>query len=359
MPEPGPSERNRNDSPRTGHEAAALAADIMGPANGKRPRAIWFYGLKAVVAAGLLFFLVRTISLPALVDALRRADPRLLTPVFLLMALNLYLQAARWRLLAGTEAQDLTFRRAFASLVGGFTFGLITPGRVGEVGRVLLLQAPSRWRLAGLHVLDKLYFFGLVALTGPFMIFWMPGFREALPAEAGRGVGILVTLLPLLYLFFAVNPKPLKGLLVAIQLAYPGRKRLLELLGAFEGLKLRHTLRALGYTLIQFIVILVQFALLSRAFQPVSWVTAGHTYAATLFVKIALPISLGNLGVGEWAAVSFYQRYGIADTTAFGASLLLFGINVLLPSLAGLAVLLRLRPAALGMRKANAREEAA
>jgi len=322
------------------------------------PLATWLVRLlKAAVTVGLLYILVSTISREALIEAFKTADTTFIILAVLLVPLNLLLQGERWTILVHTEIPDIPYKRVFASFLGGLSLGLITPGRVGEIGRVFLLEAPSRWRLAGLHILDKLYFVGAVTLIGPALLYWMPGFHEALPENLRAGTVILVSLLPLLYFFIALYPSPIKWLLLVLQLAMGAKGKVLELLRAYEGIQPRHSIQLTAITLVQFVVILTQFWLLSLAFESVPWLTAAHTYAAALFVKTALPVSLGSLGVGEWAAVSFYQRYGIAEATGFSASMILFGINVLVPGLLGLFVLYRMRPQALLRRLGLARGE--
>jgi hypothetical protein len=65
--------------------------------------------------------------------------------------------------------------------------------------------------------------------------------------------------------------------------------------------------------------------------------------ALVFFAKSAVPsVTLGDLGVRESAAVFFLGFYGVAEAAAFNASLGLFAVNILLPALAGLALLPRL-----------------
>jgi len=326
----------------------------------KSPKIKWIVLLvKAIVSVGLLIILIRYIQPARLQATLREAKFIYLIFAGLLMPFNLLAQVLRWRLLASTEVSNIPLSRYWFSLLGGFTFGLITPGRMGEIGRVFLLKAPSRLRLAGLHIMDKLFFVGAVALLGPLMLFLMPGFSQNLPGNLRIGIGVIVSLLPLLYFYLAFDLRPLKSLLLGVQLTFPAKPRILELLRAFEGLKSRHCLGAVGLTAIQFLIVLTQFQLTTLAFQPVKWIYAAHTYWAVLFVKTILPISLGSLGIGEWASVSFYQHYGIAEQNAFSASLLLFGMNVLLPGLLGLIAILHARTNAIVQIIASESEEAA
>ncbi len=317
--------------------------DSEQPLRMKRAKQILVWVLKIGVAAGLLFFLVKTITVAELQVAIQGADPLLLVLAALLSPVNLWLQALRWRTFVRSEYPDRPFYRIFNSVLGGFAIGLITPGRVGEVGRVFLLHVPKRIRLVGLHVVDKLYFMGFVGSTGPLLLYTMPGFADALPQQMHSSALVFVLCLPLVYLWLGLDARPIRSLLLGIQIAFGSKSKYMDMLNAYEGLSLRHTSRALLYTLLQMLLILTQFFLLTRAFQEVGWSIAARTYGAVLFVKTVLPVSIGSLGVGEWAAVSFYERFGISDATAFSASLLLFGLNVLLPALFGLIVVLQTR----------------
>ncbi|GBE30599.1 hypothetical protein BMS3Bbin04_01634 [bacterium BMS3Bbin04] len=259
------------------------------------------------------------------------------------MPLNVYLQVLRWRVAIRAEMPEVTLKQTFSSFLGGASMGIITPGRVGEVGRVFLLRPKSRVRLAGLHVLDKLFFMAVLACAGPAVIYHTPGFSDHLHEYLRMPLLIASSILPVLYVVLTFSPAPLKNLLILIRRSKRFKGAARDLLHALDRIESRDTMTMSGLTLLQFAVILSQFFFLSLAFQAVNWATSAQTYLATLFVKSLLPISLGDLGVSEWAAVSFYQRFGIADTTAFGASLLIFTINILIPAIAGIFVLQRVK----------------
>ncbi len=315
--------------------------------------------IKLVVAAGLLIFLVQTIKPADIQDTLSQANVYYLLIALCLMPFNILLQGLRWQLFVSTEVKNIPLYRCLSSLLGGFSMGLITPGRVGEIGRIFLLRVPSKFRLAGLHILDKMYTFGAVSLSGPILLFLFPGFKEALPASLRTGILIFAGILPLLYIWLAYDPRPLKSLLLGIQLAFPRKPKALEVITAFERLTIKQTSRALAITISQILLIYTQFFFVTRAFQPVSWPVAAHTYGVVLFIKSALPVSLGSLGVGEWATVSLYERYGIPDAIAFNCSMLIFAINVLIPAIIGLLIILKARTKSSIKSTSSDRSEAA
>lgn len=69
---------------------------------------------------------------------------------------------------------------------------------------------------------------------------------------------------------------------------------------------------------------------------PIGYVNGLRAAAAVVFVKSALPITFGELGVGEAASIHFFGQFGVPKAAAFDASILLFMINMVIPSLVGL-----------------------
>ena len=62
----------------------------------------------------------------------------------------------------------------------------------------------------------------------------------------------------------------------------------------------------------------------------------------TMVTKTLLPISIGDLGIREGAAIYFLGKVNVLKVHAFNASMVLFLFNVLFPSLVGMFLLHRL-----------------
>ena len=103
-----------------------------------------------------------------------------------------------------------------------------------------------------------------------------------------------------------------------------------------------------------------QFVLLAHALAPEAASRALWAgVALVFFAKSAIPqVTLGDLGVREGAAVFFLGAYGVAPAAALDASLALFALNLVLPSLAGVPLLLRLRLQAGAVRQPSAEASA-
>ncbi len=115
--------------------------------------------------------------------------------------------------------------------------------------------------------------------------------------------------------------------------------------------------RVLLYSLGFYATFLAQFALLIAALAPLHPFVALCGCAAVLLAKTVVPpVTLGELGIREGASVLLLGTVGVPAAAALSASLLLFGINVLLPAVPGALLAPRggARAGAAGIRDAKA-----
>jgi hypothetical protein len=89
-------------------------------------------------------------------------------------------------------------------------------------------------------------------------------------------------------------------------------------------------------------VIILQYHCFVNAFAPASFQASALCVPIVLFVKsVLLPISIADLGVRESASVFFYLRMGVPAAAALDASLCIFAVNLVLPTVLGIAVLMK------------------
>jgi uncharacterized membrane protein YbhN (UPF0104 family) len=92
-----------------------------------------------------------------------------------------------------------------------------------------------------------------------------------------------------------------------------------------------------------YVCFLLQYAILVAAFSN-HYNFSDYIWAGNLmmFAKTIIPpVSLGELGIREGASVFFITMLGESASTGFNASIFLFFINVLIPSLIGMILLLK------------------
>jgi uncharacterized membrane protein YbhN (UPF0104 family) len=143
-------------------------------------------------------------------------------------------------------------------------------------------------------------------------------------------------------LLVALHPVWIRTLLYNLSVLVPARDKLQRLIHCMDRFESGQARRQLLLSCLLYSVYIVQFCLLAFAFQPIPWTTALTATTSTIFVKTILPISIGDLGIREGASVYFFMKFNVEKTTAFNSSLLLFGINVLVPTLIGLLFIPRM-----------------
>ncbi|NKB67300.1 MAG: hypothetical protein GKR89_09595 [Candidatus Latescibacteria bacterium] len=269
--------------------------------------------------AALLIWLVGP---QLLVEVLGQTDPALVGAALALGLVGLGVQWLKWHALLRWARPKTRWFESLDSLLVGLALGLVSPGRLGELGRGTFLGG-KRARWAGLAGVDRMIS-ALVTLVfgGMALIILRP--------QATGWVGL--------------------GALLLLGTGLLGR-RLLQDLGrrwawwdqvgqAIRTIPPGLWLNTVFWSLLFNLVFFAQFYLILLSWGPVS--LQGCLAIPLLFaLKSLIPFSFLDLGVREGAAVLIFSWLALPPETALGAALVVFVINVLLPGLAGAGLVYR------------------
>ena len=205
-------------------------------------------------------------------------------------------QWIKWQLLLRPQIPEANGRDALYSLLGGAALGLVTPSRLGELGRGVFLGR-SRTKAALLTAVDKV---------------------SSATVTLGLGAAAAWVLWP-----------QLRGFLLL----------LVCILGAllYWGWCGRRTSGPIAWPLIAGLSVLFNGVFMAQFLYLVSASVAADA-AVVLAVpvvfalKTLLPLGFLDLGVREAAAVLVFSSLGLEPQPAFVASLLIFACNVCLPA---------------------------
>lgn len=274
-----------------------------------------------------MVFLVQWTNLTQKIDVFKSAKWPYLTLAILLFPANILIQVHKWHFLLKSAQPAATFSSAFKSLMVAYPLGFITPGRLGEFSRAFFIVGMDSKTAFQLFLVDKLSNLIITLTAGAAGAVIL--FRHQLTFN-------LNTLLMTLFL--------LAGSLT-ILLVF-GRSKWHLAIQKFISKILSHRnslFKLLSFSALFYVIFLLQFIALIENFQSVNFWMAACAAASVFLVKSLLPISLGDLGIREGAAVFFLHQIAVAPAAAFNAALLLYLLNVALPSLAGLGFLLKMR----------------
>lgn len=311
--------------------------------------AVW--GGKLLLAALLLALLLAQLQTDALAGLSSAAQPSWLLAALLLLLPNIFFQYRKWRLLLRSAYPGVDGRQVRDSLFLGFAFGVVTPARIGEFGgRAAGVRGADRLTLIGLTAVDKVATLAVTVGAGavgllffcfrhPFMSPWL-----LFAVEIGCAAILLAVVLRRRR---RTDAERADSTVSAEAAAVGGRvsgriRRIREALTALDTPTRRGLLL---YSFLFYMTFVLQFFFLLRAFGPVDALSVLAGISSIMLIKTVVPpLTLGELGIREGASVLVLGYAGTVTAVALGASLLLFSINVLLPGLAGLAVLLRRPP---------------
>jgi len=241
-----------------------------------------------------------------------------------LVTVNFAVQIMKWGyLLSGSvkaSRGDL-----IRSVIGGYAFVLATPGRVGEFSRALFIPGESKLKTMGFVAIDMLSAFSIVALLSGLSLALLHWGLFTLVPLAIMGSFTLIVLRPHL---LGIGGQKLSRLHLL-------RGKFSLLLDGIQTLSSRRLVMLLLISLLYFLVYSTQFYLLLSAFEKVDFRVMVICFPLVMLIN-SLAITVGGLGVREGAAVLVFARFGVQESSALGAALLLFTINILIPGLFGL-----------------------
>jgi uncharacterized membrane protein YbhN (UPF0104 family) len=296
--------------------------------------------VKCSLAVVLLFLLIHNVDTAAIARAWSVANPLYMVAALLLLPLNLWLQYRKWALMLRRVYPAVRDGDIRGSLLIGFSFGLVTPARIGEFGgRAVAVRDAKPSVLMGLTAVDKLSTMAITVGIG------LPGVLL---------YGLLHPFMDRVLLVAVFTGAVALGLLViSVMSKLRGRSWHAEHWAGRTYRRMTTAMRALDASTVRIILLLsvlfyftflTQFLLLLSAFGPVNLFSAFAGISTIMLIKtIVPPVTLGELGIREGTAVIVLSHVGVLAAAALSASLLLFVVNLLIPALIGLPLLLRAR----------------
>jgi len=257
-------------------------------------------------------------------------NPAVLIFVTLLMPLNWLLEALKWKYLT-EPIQAIKLTEALKGVLSGLSIAFITPHGIGDyIGRIAMIRSDSRTKLVGALFLGRTMQLLATLLFGMVGVYFLLGFYSLMIIFGLFFTGFL-TLLFLTRLKVKLKFKWLDTFIYYFDIisAY----NFIFLLKIFLLSSLRYFVFAS-----QFIIILSLF-LTTSLLQNIG----GATWI--LLAKSVLPTFnfLSDLGIREVSAIYFYEKIDVEILPVISASLLVWIINILVPTLVGLVFIFQLK----------------
>ena len=278
--------------------------------------------------------LIWWIDAEALWQAVHRAQWTWAVLALALVPLNVGLDAWVWRILLRPILGAVSLRAVTSAVLAGCAAGFFTPARVGEyAGRSFALEADG-WTLTVSVLVQRMADMAVGILGGAGAVGLLMAFDvlpTGLPWRMAWIGGALVGL-GLMALLLGPAAADAWG-----RRWLPTATRLHERTAFLRRLTRSDVRWVLGGSLVRYAVYIGQFRMLSRAFAPAtSLLTLGLLGSALFFIKFLAPsLTLMDLGIREGTAAVLFPLVGLPAAAGLHAALLLFVLNVALPSALG------------------------
>jgi uncharacterized membrane protein YbhN (UPF0104 family) len=232
---------------------------------------------------------------------------------------------------------EATWWESFTSIMLGITLGSFTPAQLGELGgRSMRITHSKSSHVVGLTLVDRTQVFLVIAMTGTF----------SYPFFLTDNIFLAITIGVIcagicLYLYFRLDL--VKRVADRINLKIFRHHWIDGIIESFTFIGRDHFLSTLTYSLAFFTIIVLQMYFILNAFAQISLWHVFLGFSAMMFFKALLNISISEIGIREASTIYFFSLFGISDAAALSASVVMFVINIIVPSMIGVLFLPKLR----------------
>lgn len=295
--------------------------------------------LKALVFVLMSWFIINTLFVrndfaqqwQVFVQNLKGAKAYVPVLLVLLMPLNWFLEAMKWRLLMKEDWSEMP--ALMKGVLAGVTFGFITPGRSGEfVGRVMFSKREEKAKsfylssIGGIAQMAVTVAFGAILIQG-----WL-----ADVFISGIVTGVAIVFLLLYFRFDWLN---------SFLLSITKLQQYNLTINNSELPPVNVLLKVLGLSALRYGVYLLQYVL-AFAFMGVStnWVLLlTHSGTLLLLQSFSPLMPLLDVSFRGGAALYVYSQVAANGIAVVSAALLVWLVNLVIPALAGYVFILRYR----------------
>ncbi len=259
--------------------------------------------------------------------------PLMLLVVFALMPLNWTFESLKWRFLA-KKVVKLSFWQALKGVMSGLALGFITPHGLGDyIGRVGQLSSKRRTRLIGAVLISRSVQMIPTIGFGAVGLFYLLRWPKTL-------LILMVSTILIVTIFITFRA------FVRDNSSVPWMQKVKQSLRIVAWYSPKDLFTALALSSLRYTIFAIQFYVLIHVYMPS--VSTQLKFAGVTWVFLAKSVVptfnfLSDLGIREVSAVFFFEQFDVPIVPVIKASLVLWGINILIPTSASLPLIFSLK----------------
>lgn len=313
------------------------------------------------VSAACLIYVLRRISLDAMVSSLREAQYAWVVPSVVLTIVAMWLRGARWRAIFAAP-ETVSEGQSFAASNVGLMLNNLLPSRAGDVVRVFVLRRAtglSAVEIGTTVVVERLLDLFVLALAGLALWPWLPdrSWIDALGVVCAAVVAGCVALVVVAALVRTPGGTLLVRMLTRLPRVTPERAERIRVALAAGAAVIRRP-RRLAVCLALSVAIWLAGGLAALVLFPAFGLDAGTLAPWLLLIAnslaLVVPSSPGTVGVYEASIQASLVAFGISSSTSVSLALVLHAINFFPVIAVGAVSWLWLRGGGLGQMRRTA-----
>lgn len=279
-----------------------------------------------IISVALLLFLMFKIDLQEMFLLVRNGNILYFLLAFLILPIMFVVRAKKWKVLLDCIKIERNIFKITKILLIGIFYGMLSPAKIGEVGRVYFLKE-SKAKTIPTVIVDKfidvllLIILSIIAIP----IFFKNTFFIII--AIGIGIGLFVTA------FFVTNKKVIDIMGKVFKISHVDRKEyrknMLFLFKNKAALIKSFFYGILFYAINLLLAAVILISLKETIDLRIVWLVP----VIILFGNA--PITISGLGLREYVAVLSFELFGEPGFLAFSYSIIHFSYSVLLPGLIG------------------------
>lgn len=258
--------------------------------------------------------------------------------VFLLMFVNWGLESFKWQKLINCS-QPISYSKAVSGVLVGLPLALVTPNRIGELGGRAIVLKQNRKDAVFATVLGSLTQLTTTLLMGVLGIVCFILFcNDNEMIQKASYISLCLIAFLLIFVCVCHNKRWFKKLLLRVL----GKKYFRQLTTLQEKYSRQDLLRTLLLSICRYIVFGSQFGILIAMLIPeLSFVEIFIGISLMyLFTTICPTAILGEIGIRGSVAIFVFQLFTNNASVLFQISLLIWLINIAIPTLVGSILLI-------------------
>ena len=301
-----------------------------------RKRQILSSTLRFGVAAGLIGWLLKSIPISRVASAVVSASLGYLLLALGTVALSMYLEALRTRIIARAQGIAVTTSQMLTIDLAASFYALFLPWGTLSRGAIRIYRLAKFG--ANASTAAVVIFRDRLESTAVMGVFGLGFLAYASPSNAGSAAIMMVSAVIATFIVYLIVFTPIKVPGVVVWGWIPGVRKLEHLresIGRAGTMSILIQLELFAYSLVMHLFIVLTFYFVAKSLElDILLVTMGWVRSAVTLITM-LPVTIGGIGLRENAMLFFLTPYGVQEAQAVALAFLIFIFVLLIPGLFG------------------------